>query len=134
MAVGPRIDKTGARPRFVVVVDDDPSVRDVCADVLVEAGYRVEAFGEGEAALRALEAMAVDVLVVDWKMPGLDGAEIARRARALDPRLPVLMITGSRGEAAEPAGRAGIHRLLDKPFRVEDLVAVVAALAEGAGS
>jgi DNA-binding response OmpR family regulator len=129
MAVGPRLDKAGAGGRSVVLVDDDPSVREFCAQALLEAGYRVDVFGRGEEALRALAAATADVLVVDWKMPGLDGAEVARRARALDPRLPVLMITGNRWEAAAAADRAGIHRVLGKPFLVEELVAAVTALA-----
>lgn len=134
MAVGPRIDKAGARARSIVVVDDDPSVREICAQALFDAGYCVAAFGGGEEALRALAAATADVLVVDWRMPGLDGAEVARRARVLDPRLPVLMITGNRLEAAAAADRAGVHRVLDKPFRIEDLVAAVTALAAGATS
>jgi CheY-like chemotaxis protein len=132
MAVGPRLDKAGARTGSIVVVDDDGGVREICAEALGEAGYRVEVFAEGEEALRALAGAAAAVLVVDWKMPGLDGAEVARRARALDPRLAVLMITGSRGEAQASADRAGVDRMLDKPFLVEDLVAAVAALAKGA--
>jgi DNA-binding response OmpR family regulator len=132
MAVGPRLDKAGARTGSIVVVDDDGGVREICAEALGEAGYRVEVFAEGEEALRALAGAAAAVLVVDWKMPGLDGAEVARRARALDPRLAVLMITGSRGEAQASADRAGVDRMLDKPFLVEDLVAAVTALAKGA--
>jgi DNA-binding response OmpR family regulator len=72
------------------------------------------------------------VLVVDWKMPGLDGAEVARRARALDPQLAVLMITGDPREAAVAAAPAAVHRILHKPFRIDEFVAEVAALAAGA--
>jgi len=71
MAVGPRLDKAGERGRSIVVVDDDPSVREVCADALLEAGYRVNVFGGGEEALRALTGDIPDLLVVDWNMPGL---------------------------------------------------------------
>ncbi len=117
---------------MVVVVDDDPSVRELCVEELVEAGYRVDAFARGEPALSALAAAPAAVLVVDWKMPGLDGAEVACRARALYPRLPILMITGNRHEAAAAAARAGIDHILDKPFLIEDLVAAVTALAASA--
>ena len=134
MAVDARLDKTRGDSRLIVVVDDDPSILELCVDELLQAGYRVEGFGRGEDALSALACATAAVLVVDWKMPRLDGAEVARRARALDPRLPVLMITGNRAEAAAPASRAGVQVILDKPFRVEDLVAAVTALAQNADS
>ena len=132
MAGGPGLDKT-ARPERVVVVDDDATVRALCAEALEEAGYRVDAFGAGEEALRALPTLAADVLVVDWNLPGLDGVEVARRARALAPALGVVVISGNHWAAAAAAERAGVRHVLGKPFLLEDLVAAVAA-APGAAS
>jgi len=126
MAVGPRLDKAASGER-VVVVDDDETVRELCAEALVEAGYHVEAFGAGEEALRALPGLDVDVLVVDWNLPGLDGVEVTRRALALIPALPVLMISGNRRDAMTAAEGSGVRRVLGKPFHVEDLVAAVTA-------
>jgi len=108
-------------------------VRELCAEALEEAGYRVDAFGAGEEALRALPALAADVLVVDWNLPGLDGVEVARRARALAPALGVVVISGNHWAAAAAAERAGVRHVLGKPFLLEDLVAAVAA-APGAAS
>jgi len=125
---------TSARGHSVALVEDDSGVREVCEDALLEAGFHVEAFRVGEDALRALAVTSPGVLVVDWKMPGLDGAQLARRARALDPGLPILMITGSRWEIEEAARCAGVRRVLYKPFLMEDLVAAVTALAGGATS
>ena len=127
MAVGPRLDKAASRER-VIVIDDDETVRELCAEALLEAGYRVDAFGAGEDALRAMPSLEPDVLVVDWNMPGLDGAEVARRARTLDPSLPVLMISGNRVAATIAAEAAGVRHVLGKPFLLEELVAAVAAL------
>ena len=132
MAAHTHVDKTGGRPLLIVVVDDDEGVREVCADGLREAGYVVEAFARGDDALRAVARVTVAVLVVDWRMPGLDGAEVTRRARALTPELGVLMITGNPGEAAEPARSAGVDLVLTKPFDVTELVSAVTALAEAA--
>ena len=120
------------KPPLIVVVDDDDGVREVCAYGLRDAGYTVESFGRGDDALRAVARLAVAVLVVDWRMPGLDGAEVTRRARALMPGLGVLMITGNPGEAAAPARSAGVNRLLTKPFDVTELISAVAALAAAA--
>ncbi len=128
MAVGPHVDKAGV-PRLVVVVDDDEGIREVCVDALLEAGYRVDAFARGEPALVALARGEAAVLVVDWKMPGLDGVEVARRARAADPRLGVVMVTADGYQAAAAAGPAGVDRILVKPFLMDELVAAVAALA-----
>ena len=133
MAAHTHVYKTGGGPPLiVVVVDDDEGVREVCADGLREAGYVVEAFARGDDALRAVARVTVAVLVVDWRMPELDGAEVTRRARALTPGLGVLMITGNPREAAEPARSAGVDRLLTKPFDVTELVSAVTALAEAA--
>lgn len=126
--MGP-IDKMASRNRLVLVVDDDEGVRELCVDALNEAGYVVVACARGEDALRLLDAITADVLVVDWNMPGLDGAEVARRARVRDPRLGVVMITGEGRQAAEAARRAGVSRILDKPFVIDDLVGAVATLA-----
>ena len=126
---------SSTRPRRrVVVVDDDASIREVCEDALAEAGYDVVSFAGGEDALATLGRDGAAVFVVDWKMPGLDGMEVARRARALDPRLPVLMVTGSAHEARAVARASGIAVILDKPFRVEELVAAVDALATAAAA
>ena len=132
MAAHTHVDKTGGGPPLIVLVDDDEGVREVCTDGLREAGYLVEAFARGDDALRAVARMTVAVLVVDWRMPGLDGAEVTRRARALTPGLAVLMITGNPGEAAEPARSAGVDLLLKKPFDVTELVSAVTTLAEAA--
>ena len=132
IAADTHVDKTGGGPPLIVVVDDDEGVREVCVDGLREAGYLVEDYARGDAALRAVARGAVAVLVVDWRMPGLDGAEVTRRARALTPGLRVLMITGNAHEAAEPARSAGVDVLLTKPFDVTELVSAVTALAEAA--
>ena len=132
MAADTRVDKIGGGPPLIVVVDDDAGVREVCVDGLRDAGYVVEGFARGDEALRAVARGRVAVLVVDWRMPELDGAEVTRRARALAPGLGVVMITGNPREAAAPARSAGVDVLLKKPFDMEALVSAVAALAKAA--
>ena len=132
MAADTRLDKIGGGPPLIVVVDDDEGVREVCVDGLRDGGYVVEGFARGDEALRAVARGRVAVLVVDWRMPELDGAEVTRRARALAPGLGVVMITGNPREAAAPARSAGVDVLLKKPFDMEALVSAVAALAKAA--
>jgi len=128
MAVAPRVDKPPTR-RLVVVVDDDDGVREVYEDTLAQAGYEVVTFANGEDALAVLATRRPAVLVVDWRMPGLDGLEVVRRASLRHPRLPVLLVTGDARAAVAPARRADVRTVLGKPFDVEELVRAVATLA-----
>src|SRR6185295_4411155 len=81
----------GAR---ILVVDDDADVRAFIADILVDLGHRVETFDGADAALAALAGDAPDLILLDFAMPGMNGAELAREARALHPGLPILFVTG----------------------------------------
>ena len=124
--------RPGGRRTRVMLVDDDATVRDVTTTMLQDAGFTVIATESGQAALATLEARApVDLLVADFAMPGLSGADLVRVARAGQPDLPVLVITGD-AEAGALRGLEGVA-LLRKPFRGGDLVARVTRLL-GAGS
>jgi CheY-like chemotaxis protein len=109
--------------RTILVVDDDPDVRDYAISVLEDFGYRVLSAADGEAALSLLEHDdAVDLLFTDVVMPGINGFEVARRAVARSPRLKVLFASGYATDLT-PAGR-----LLKKPYRPQQLTREVAAL------
>jgi DNA-binding response OmpR family regulator len=115
----------------ILVVDDEPSIRETCVESLEAAGYRVEGFGQGEPALEAIADERPDLLVVNWRLPGfLDGVEVARRARRLQPDLPIVMITGDAGNVAGRALGAGVLQVLQKPVTRDALVALVQSLFE----
>ena len=80
------------RPQ-VLVVDDEPNLRRVLGAQLSRDGYEVHTVADGEAALRILQEQYVDVVITDLRMPRLDGLELLRRALALEPELPVVIIT-----------------------------------------
>ena len=82
---------TGVR---LLVVDDDDAVRQVLVDGLRFEGFEVVEAADGAAGLLALERERPDALVVDYAMPGMNGAEVAKRARALRPGLPVVFCSG----------------------------------------
>ncbi|MGE0385271.1 MAG: diguanylate cyclase [Gammaproteobacteria bacterium] len=88
-------DRTGARPR-ILVVDDDAGPRAIAARMLGEAGYEVDLAAGGEAALARLDAQRPDLVLLDVIMPGMDGYDVceAIRARADGELLPVVMVTG----------------------------------------
>jgi CheY-like chemotaxis protein len=113
----------------IVVADDNPRVVDLYVDVLAELGHVVHAFPEGETALDAVATLRPDLLIVDRRMPGLDGLEVARRARTLSPDLLILMITASPGaQTAGEAATAGVDRFLSKPCTLEQFTEAVAGL------
>jgi DNA-binding response OmpR family regulator len=115
----------------ILVVDDELAVLAACLDSLASAGYEVEGYQRGEPALEAVADEAPDLLVVNWRLPGLlDGVEVARRARRLQPDLRIIMITGDAPAVAGRALGAGVLQVLQKPVSHETLVAVVRAIVE----
>ena len=113
----------------IVVVDDESPILDSCVASLEAAGYLTEGYNRGEPALEAVADEPPDLLLVNWRLPGLmDGIEIARRARRLQPDLRIMMITGDAPSVAGRALGAGVLQVLQKPFSSETLVAAVRAI------
>ncbi|GJE43061.1 hybrid sensor histidine kinase/response regulator [Methylobacterium soli] len=112
----------------VLVVDDDSAVREVTTTRLEEAGHAVREAGSGLAALAALEAdPCVDLVLLDFAMPGMNGAEVATEIRKRWPGLPVLYVTGYADTAALMRGGAvGPEGIVLKPFRDGELERKVA--------
>ncbi|ARP88150.1 response regulator [Bordetella genomosp. 9] len=118
-------DKGGAAPANVLVIDDDPSVRNLIVECLQILGYEVRQAADGEAGLKLLQEQPPDLLMVDFIMPKLNGAEVIERARSLVPDLPVILATGYAD--AQVSGTILEHeRVLQKPFNLDQLAAMVA--------
>jgi DNA-binding NtrC family response regulator len=103
---------------MILIVDDEPGIRAFMADALTDAGYAVAEAADGAAAVARLEEHEFDLMFLDLKMPGpRDGMDVLRRARALWPRLPVIVLTahGSVGTAVE-AMHMGAADFLEKPL------------------
>jgi signal transduction histidine kinase len=115
----------------VLLVDDDPAVREVTAGILREQAYAVVEAGSGGAALEMLDACPViDILLVDFAMPGMNGAELAREVGARRPDLPILFATGYADAAALLTASEG--EIVHKPFVEDELIRkMAAALARG---
>ncbi len=112
----------------ILLVDDDSAVREVTASLLREFGYQVTEAGSGNAALDILRGgkTAVDLLLADYAMPGMNGVETVKAAQAMRPGLPALFITGFADLAA--LREVGEDRIIQKPFREEELARKVAAM------
>jgi excisionase family DNA binding protein len=119
------------RPR-VLVVDDEPAIRDLLTKTLALAEYDVESAPDGRTAIERLRIIPYDLLITDLKMPGLDGLSVIREARRLRADIPVIIITGFSTEAsAIEAVNLGVSGYLTKPFRVPRVLAAAAkALGE----
>ncbi|WP_431483673.1 response regulator [Pseudomonas solani] len=116
--------------RTILLVDDDDNVREVTAALLHALGYRVR---EAESAARGLEELddGVDLLLTDFAMPAMNGAEFARAARQRYPQLPVLFITGY---AELDELDVGDSVIVQKPFRDEELATKLSAALKGAAA
>lgn len=129
----PRLPAAGEAPQAtVLVVDDDPDVRAFLKDSLDSLGYEPIVADDGAAALRTLERVIPDVLILDFAMPGMNGAEVARQARERLPELPIIFASGYSESAAVSSVQGERSRILHKPFRVADLQAAIAELLKSA--
>ena len=121
----------GRRTATMLVVDDDPDVREFVAESLADMGYSVVQAADGTAGLQAFEADRFDLVILDYAMPGLTGGDVAARILAQRPGQPILFISGySESEAIRRA--APDAAVLAKPFRPETLDAAIrSSLAKG---
>ena len=113
----------------LLLVDDDPMALAVVAQALAKSGHDIETAGGGLEALAKLADEPFRVLVCDWEMPGMDGPELCRAARAAShDDLYVIMLTARSGEVARlDALHAGADDYLPKPFDLQDLLSSLRA-------
>ena len=108
--------------KHVLVVEDEPMLRELEAEVLRNAGYAVEEAGSGDAAIRLLDTQRLDLVLLDLVMPGVDGWDVLKHIQTLPSPPPVVVASGStEALTADPLSRQVLGYLL-KPFRAEDLL------------
>jgi two-component system, OmpR family, response regulator MprA len=118
----------------VLVVDDEPAVRDALERALGLEGYEVELADNGLDALRSVATAPPDLVVLDVLMPEVDGLEVSRRLRRTGDRTPILMLTARDEVSDRVAGLdAGADDYVVKPFALEELLARIRALLRRAG-
>jgi two-component system, cell cycle response regulator CpdR len=117
--------KAMSAPYTILFVEDDEGVRESTAAILASSGFRLLVAQSGEEALQLLDQGHVDVLFTDVVMPGLNGIELAKRAKRLRPDLKIMFMTAYYSRAAEAKE---VGKLLFKPVRDAEILAGLAEL------
>ena len=121
------------KPSLIYVIDDDDQLRTSFHKLLTEEGYQVSGAASGEAGLELIRRQLPDTVILDMRLPGMNGLETFRAIREIEPRLPVIIMTahGSTGTAIE-ATKLGAFDYILKPFDIPDMLKVIhQALAAG---
>jgi len=114
----------------ILVVEDEPVLRDGLVDLLHGDGHRVDGVADGVEALERGTEPGYDLIVLDQMLPGLNGLEVCRRLRELRPTLPILILTARGAEEDKVRGlEAGADDYVTKPFGTRELLARIEALA-----
>ena len=109
----------------ILLVDDDPEVRETLTDLLTEIGHHCRVVDNGPDAIALLEHHPPQLLLPDFAMPGMNGAEVATRALQLRPDLKLLFITGYSDSDAIDKAVDGRARVLKKPVSAAQLAAAI---------
>src|SRR5262245_12545024 len=119
------MDTAFARPARVLIIDDDPSLLEAYT-VLLDDEFQVYTATTGEDGLRCLHREDIDLLLLDLRLPAMDGLEVLRQVKALDTRVAIIVIT-ARDEArlAAEAFKLGVADYLVKPFDIAPTLALL---------
>jgi DNA-binding NtrC family response regulator len=115
----------------ILIIDDEAILRDAAAEALRRAGHAVDAFDAGRPALEAFAQSGYDLVLSDLRMPGMDGVAVLEEAKKLAPDVPFIMVTAfGTVETAVGAMKKGAYDFIIKPYRLEELEALVARALE----
>lgn len=110
-----------------LIIDDEEPIVQVAARMLEALGHRAITATDGSDAVRVYSQYApeIDVVILDYLMPGMNGADICRFLREINPRVRVFLASGFPGDVEEDAAPLPIAGFLQKPYRIEDLCLAV---------
>jgi two-component system sensor histidine kinase/response regulator len=116
---------------LVLIIDDEETIRDSCAQILAKSHYAVETAENGKAGLQKIRDLRPDAVIVDLKMPGMSGFDVLENLRVIDPQIMAIVITGyATVDSAVEAMKKGAYDFLPKPFTPEELRIILARALE----
>lgn len=117
--------------RKLLVIDDEPAIREGVRRILESEGFQVETFANGQAALERIKQESLDLVITDLKMPGMSGVEVLRAIKDIQPNLPVIFITGySSVDSAVEVMKLGAVDYIAKPFTPEEMLNTIKGALE----
>jgi DNA-binding response OmpR family regulator len=118
----------------ILLIDDDVNIREVVSLVLLDEGYDVSVAVDGAQALEMVESWQPHVILLDMRMPGMDGWEFARRYRTqYGHQVPIIVMTAAH-DAVQRGTEVDAEAIIPKPFDIEFLLGRVAAVVQASGS
>jgi DNA-binding NtrC family response regulator len=110
----------------ILVIDDDESMRDSCTQILTKDGFLAEIAKDGSSGLEKIKETKPDLVLIDLKMPGINGLEVLERTIEMDPNIIAVVITGyATVESAVEAMKKGAYDFLPKPFTPDELRIII---------
>ncbi|GAA1286053.1 response regulator transcription factor [Brachybacterium alimentarium] len=135
LAALPALAHPDGSPVRVLVVEDEPTIADLLRFPLQMVGWEVTLSGDGLAAVRLARERMPDVLVLDRMLPGIDGVEVLRRIRAMQPDIPALLLTAMDAPSDRIDGlAAGADDYVTKPFTIEEVLLRLHRLVQRSGA
>jgi CheY-like chemotaxis protein len=112
------------KPKNVLVVDDEPIIRQAMKMILRFDGHKTELASSAEDAFAALDLQSFDIIFLDFQMPGVTGDAVAHCIKTKDPKKPVVFITGHLPRPHSP----DVDMVIDKPFSIQDIRSAITRL------
>ena len=117
----------------ILIIDDEADIRDTLEMALGFGGYEVEAVKGGQEALEVVRQRSFDLIICDYRMPGMDGVETLEALKKLAPWVPVVLVSGFLSdENRENCISSGAFELMNKPFSLSELYSVIGRAADAA--
>lgn len=122
------MNQNGAK---ILVIDDERGIRDLLCFALGDVGYSVETAQNGEEGIRKSAACEFNVVITDFKMPGMDGLAVIREIKQICPKTEVILVTGySMDDTPVQSMSAGAFGFMKKPYNINDIISAVSEAVE----
>lgn len=105
----------------ILVVDDQPGIRMLLSDILTNEGYQVSTAETGKGALEKASVNHYDLLILDYKLPFLDGVEVLQQLEQREIKTPAILISGLVNDIVHESSNSLIVKVIAKPFNVQDI-------------